>query len=278
MVLTGHGADRYRAARDAHTGTYGGDLDLPAYNFTAADLGLARAERNTAMAWLARIMLVLIVAALAIWRRFPLLAVVAVIASHAILTSFAAPAHMIITLGGWALFVVTARLLLGRRNPSRLYAHIGAVALARSVLLLGALAIHGPAGYWYAFWTDPVRRSLYITVAFAMFAWLFVAVYRVLRAEGALRRRSSGVVLAAAGTALAIPAALVTVLGLERALTIWNDQMALLPWGLSRILGITVYLGIPTYLPVAAVVLGTLLSAVGLLLAVSPRTSGRVRT
>ena len=39
------------------------------------------------------------------------------------------------------------------------------------------------------------------------------------------------------------------VVGLEDALTVWNDQLALLPWGLSRILGITIYLGIPVALP-----------------------------
>lgn len=278
MVLTGAGEGRYRAARAAHMRAYVGDLDLPAYNFTAADLGMVRADRDAAMAWLARILLGLILIVLAIrprllrpagrLDRFLALAlpVFALVASRAILTRFAAPAHLIITLGGWALFVVAARLLLGRRDPIPLYATIGAVALARTVVLLGALSVHGPGGYWYAFWTDPIRRSLYITVSFACFAWLFVAVFRVLRAQGALRRQSSGVVLAAAGTALAIPAVLVTALGLERALTIWNDQMALLPWGLSRILGITVYLGIPAYLPGVAVGIGAALAAVGILL------------
>jgi hypothetical protein len=48
--------------------------------------------------------------------------------------------------------------------------------------------------------------------------------------------------------------------GLESALTAFNNQMALLPLGLSKILGITVHLGIPTeiplYLMVFAAVLG----------------------
>ena len=39
---------------------------------------------------------------------------------------------------------------------------------------------------------------------------------------------------------------------------------ALLPWGLSRILGITVYLGIPPELPVALAVVGLVLAVVGL--------------
>ena len=35
-----------------------GDVDLPAYNFTAADLGSERADRDPAMAWSARALLV----------------------------------------------------------------------------------------------------------------------------------------------------------------------------------------------------------------------------
>ena len=58
-------------------------------------------------------------------------------------------------------------------------------------------------------------------------------------------RRATGVVLAGAGIVLAVFGALIGVIGLEAALTAWNDQMALLPWGLSRILGITVYLDVP---------------------------------
>ena len=52
-------------------------------------------------------------------------------------------------------------------------------------------------------------------------------------------------VLAAVGAGLAIPATVVAAIGLETALSAWNDEMGLLPWGLARILGITVYLEIP---------------------------------
>ncbi|CNF12391.1 Uncharacterised protein [Mycobacterium tuberculosis] len=64
---------------------------------------------------------------------------------------------------------------------------------------------------------------------------------------------------------------LTAAIGLERALTLWNDQMALLPWGLSRILGITTYLGIPTALPTAAAVLGLIMTAGGVLAGMQKR-------
>ena len=73
--------------------------------------------------------------------------------------------------------------------------------------------------------------------------------------------------LAAVGAGLALPASAVALVGLERALTAWNDQVGLLPWGLSRILGITVYLGIPADTAWWAAALGAVVLVVGLLLA-----------
>jgi hypothetical protein len=302
---------RYAAARDAHVTRYGGDVDLPAYNFTAADLGAVRADRDLPMAWLARALLALLLAALAAgalrtgavrtgalrvgglragglralwigatrpWRlagldvtptradRVVVLAVpaAALVASRLVFTWFAAPAHLVATLGAWLLFAVTARLLLGRRDPFHLWAAIGGVALLRTVLLLGVLAVRGPGHYWLEFWTAPTARSGYICVAFAAFGWLFVATGLVLRdRHGLRRRRVAGTLLLTAGVPLALLGGLVAALGLERALTVWNDQMALLPWGLSRILGTTVYLGIPAGLPGAAAAAGLLLAALG---------------
>jgi hypothetical protein len=138
------------------------------------------------------------------------------------------------------------------------------VALLRTAILLVALVQRGPGRYWFNFWTAPGPRTLYITVAFAAFAWLFVVVGTVLRQRyGLLRRMAVGRTMLAGGLTLAVLAGGVAVIGLEKALTVWNDQMALLPWGLSRILGITVYLGIPTSLPAALSVTGLVVALLG---------------
>ncbi|MGB3442702.1 MAG: hypothetical protein WBA97_28495, partial [Actinophytocola sp.] len=65
--------DRYAVASAEHVRRYGDDLDLPAYHLTAADLGLDRAERDEPMAWLARGLLVTVLATLALGatRRRP---------------------------------------------------------------------------------------------------------------------------------------------------------------------------------------------------------------
>ncbi len=128
----------------------------------------------------------------------------------------------------------------------------------------------GPGGYWYAFWTEPGRRTVYVTVAVALFSWLLVAAAWAPSVTLG-RRRAAGTVLAAVGAGLAVPASAVGAVGLEAALTAWNDQVGLLPWGLSRILGITVYLGIPADTAWWAAGLGAGLLVVGLLLAVPGR-------
>ncbi len=149
-----------------------------------------------------------------------------------------------VVLGAWLVFVLVVRLLVGRRSPWPIIAAVGGVIVLRCIVTLLALSVTGPGGYWFAFWTEPTRRTVYIAVAFALFVWLFVAAGWALAAQIG-GRRATGTVLAGVGAGLAVPAAVVALIGLETALTVWNDEMGLLPWGLARILGITVYLDIP---------------------------------
>jgi hypothetical protein len=280
----------YRKARDVHAQRHGGDLDLPAYNFTAADLGTQRFDRDPAMAILARVLLALLIASILVpwrpvrtlWRaaimpwRAPetptrtatwvaiLLPAVVLLLSREIHTWFAAPAHLLVTLGCWAGYALVARLLVRGRDPYALWTVIGGVALLRTVLLLAVLAVRGPGYYWFEFWTNPAARTAYVTIAFGSFAWLFVATGSVLRARyGWSRRRVAGGVLLAAGAPVLVLGVLVSSLGLERSLSAWNDQLALLPWGLHRILGLVTFLGIPPALPAWIAVTGAVLSIMG---------------
>lgn len=202
----------------------------------------------------------------------------AVVLSRAVFTSFAAPAHLVPVLGAWLLFALALRLSARRADLFPLLAAIGGVALLRTVLLLLALAVRGPGHYWFTFWTDPSARTVYITIAFAAFLAVFASAYAVLRsAYGLSRTRVTGRLLVAGGLPLVVLGALVTALGAEGALTLWNDQWALLPWGLSRILGITVHLGIPPDLPRVVTAAGGVVTLVGAVLALAPRRP-RLRT
>ena len=169
-----------------------------------------------------------------------------------------------LVLGAWALFLLVLRVSVRGRGGWMLWGGVGGAAVLRTLLLLVALVPQGPGGYWFGFWTDAASRTLYVTLAFAGFVWVPVAAWLVLRdGYGFTRRAALGRVLLALAAPLVVLGGLVAVIGLEGALTAWNDQMALLPWGLSRILGITTYLGIPTELPAYAVALGAVIAVVG---------------
>ena len=300
----------FEASAAAHEATYAGDPYYPAYNLTAAELGVERAERDLPMAWAARIALVLLAAwlvygilagrsgsrrrgagaARALWvagtrpwravevterlGRLDRVLIVAVpalllVASRGIQTWFLAPAHLLVTLGSWLVFVLAMLLalrLLGRRSAWPVLAAIGGAAALRVGLLLAVLTPTGPGGYWFGFWTDPLARSLYVTVAFAAFGWVIVAAAWALATQIG-GRRATGVVIAGVGIVLAVFGALIGAIGLEAALTAWNDQMALLPWGLSRILGITVYLDVPADTAWIAAGAGAVLAIAGTALA-----------
>lgn len=73
--------------------------------------------------------------------------------------------------------------------------------------------------------------------------------------------------LAAAGAALAVPAVVIGLVGLEQAMAAGNDQLGLLPGDLARILGITAYRDVPGEAPWIAAGIGGALFAAGLLLA-----------
>lgn len=303
-------ADRaaYEALAATHLERYEASLDYPAFNLTAAQLGVDRATRDLTMAWLARGLLVLAIAWVVIgmvaartrlvarpgaaaaratwiastrpWRarestlgmleldRWLLLVVPAalLVATRAVQTSFLSWTHLAVTIGAWVLFALVLRLFLWRRSPWPVIAAVGGVVMLRCILTLFALSFTGPGGYWFAFWTEPVLRTIYIAVAFALFVWVFVAAGWALAAQ-VRARRATGFVLAAVGAGLLVPAAAVGALGLEAALTVWNDEMGLLPWGLARILGITTYLEIPDATAWAAAGFGALLLVVGVALA-----------
>jgi len=117
------------------------------------------------------------------------------------------------------------------------------------------LAVRGPGGYWFAFWTEPGLRSAYVVVAVVLAGWVLACLAWSLgpRTGG---RRAAAVVLGTCGAVVLALGVLLAAVGLEDALTVWNDQLALLPWGMARILGITTFLGIPTGLPTWLVAAG----------------------
>lgn len=139
------------------------------------------------------------------------------VATRAVQTSPLSWAHLAVVLGAWTVFLGVLLLVVSRRSAWPVIAVVGGVIVLRCTVALTALSFSGPGGYWSGFWTDPVSRSIYISIAFALFVWLLVAAGWTLSLRWG-RRRAWGIVLAAVGAALAGSAAAVAVVGLERAL------------------------------------------------------------
>ncbi|WP_454042873.1 hypothetical protein [Cellulosimicrobium sp. Marseille-Q8652] len=311
--------DRFESSRSAHVTAYGDDLYLPAYTFTAADLGLQRAERDLPVARVARVLGLLLVLALLLgtapgqrllapagrgrprddrpgrrapgalalralwlgatrpWRAAGIapdagrldrvvvwaLPVGAVVLSRVAYTWALSWVHLAVVLGAWALFVGVLRLTVGRAGSFGLAGAVGGAAVLRTVFLLAALAPTGPGGYWYGLWAEPGARTAYVVLAFAGFVWVGVASWFALRSLGVSVLGATGRVLVAAAAPLVVGGLAVAAVGLETTLTAWNDQMMVLPWGLSRILGLTVHLGIPVDIPLAAGAVGAVVGALG---------------
>ena len=287
-------AERYRSLSAAHARSYAGDLDLPPYEFAAADTGLDRLAVQPGATWAARALLLLAVGGLALvpllrrsalqpwrldragwraapaWQRVaaPMLPAVVVLGAHA---SFGAggtgPLRLAWVYAGVAVLTAAAGLLgavaAGRLHDRRV-GDASAPALWAAVLagpqlvgvlpLLAATALRGPVGAWSGFWLDPVGRGVFVVAAVVVLVWVLAAP----GFTGAARRRRGrvAVALAAAGSSPAWLGGLALAMGQERLLTAVNDGLQVVPGGLSRILGISVHLGVPAVLPVVGLALG----------------------
>lgn len=292
-------AGEYAADRDAHLARWTGNAALPPYEFRFADAGFDAMRATPAATWLARGALLLAVlgvigirplrrSAFTPWRLGPSawrelrgwerVAVVGVpaavlVAGQAAFSAFQSATYLALGVGlplaGVAALVAAAWLAAGRGAAgTALVAAAGAHALV-GALLPAATSLRGPLAAWYGFWTDPTGRTAFVVLAVAGLLWLLAGPALALLAArdvvaGILP--AAGATAAAAGAPLLLLGAVVGRAGTEAFLTDLNDQLAIVPNGLSRILGITVHLGIPASLPDTLVNAGGVLVAAGLTL------------
>ena len=291
----------YRDAVAAHTARWDGNLGWPPYNFFASDIGMEHAERSVitrpaaiGLAVVALLALLLVpglrAGAFTPWRirravptpgRLHRILVVAVpllvvVASRVVFSSAMSVWYLVATLGSLALLAVAARGVLAWLRPGAdafwLWAGLGGVLLLRTLLFMAAVGVRGPGNYWFRFWVDEGIRETYVMVAFAAFVYSLIVLAVTLATSYDVRlRQGLGAVFLGIGAALSMLGGLLTGFGLERSLTTINDEMAVLPLGLSRILGLTVHLGIPLALPTWLLYAGAALGALGLLLAIGRR-------
>ena len=189
------------------------------------------------------------------------------IATRAVQSSFVGWMRLSVVIGAWTLFAIALRIVVRKRSPWPVMAAVGGVMMLRCMLTLIALSIDGPGGYWYAFWELHAVRGLYVTVAVALFLWLFIAAGWSLFAQlGA--RRGVGAVLCATGAAATVAAVAVATMGFDRVLTVWSRHTDPMPSGLASALAVALRLNVPAGAVWLAVVAGFVVFVVGALLAV----------
>ncbi len=292
-----------------HRRTFAGDLDFPPYEFAAADAGLDRLEGRTPSRLLAGGMLVVAVLALALvpllrraallpWRSTPaawtgagpraravtlVVPLVVVTGAHAAFGSMISPLYLglavttaLATAGG--ALVAHRAVRRSRRVPwGVVAASVAGPQLVGVLPLLVATAWHGPTGAWMGFWTNPPARGVYVVAAVVALLWVLLApaLSGAPGAGRAARLTALGTAAAATGTALLWLGGLLVLVGTERLLTLLNDEMQVVPSGLSRILGLTVHLGIPATSGTALLVAAAGAWLLALLLLAGARRSGR---
>ena len=299
-----------------HFAKYGADLDFPAYNFFAADAGMAHAQRSETMTWLARLVTALSLvtfglggalaqkttssypgkaglralhSALAHSRepsaaehisRTDYLAVSVPFVFFAggvlIFSSFLSVSYSLWLLTSLTVFLFALLLYVAPVNaPSSLplISAIAAPLLCATIIFMGVVAIRGPLYFGYHFWTNPVFRLVFFGLFFAGIFWACLTVQATLTVAFDMGASAAlGGLLFGLGAVLAVGGSIAGVIGLEKSLTTLNNEMAILPLCLSKVLGITTHLNIDPNLPIYAAASGLILLVAGFGLRSVPRT------
>lgn len=297
---------QFESSRDAHVAEYQTNLDFRAFNFFDADAGFAHARRAGLMAWLARVLFLVIVALFAVgmnqirnnrhqspllkgsvaltagafipWRisraralspsDSPLIYALPVLLLALILltsTSFLSPAVIVVAALLLGVVVGVTALPGGADARANRVAALGGSLLVAAFLPLAVVAFRGPPYFWFLFWTSDLFRIVASMYGVVTFGWILVAVYSAGRAGGDHVLPGLAHVAFIAAAPPIVLGLVLRVVGLERGLTLVNDQLVILPLGLSRILGITTHLNIPLDVPIYLIGAGGLIAAVGLL-------------
>ena len=118
-----------------------------------------------------------------------------------VLTWFLAPAHLVARRArlGWRWSPSLAADAVRGRTRGQSSRPSGRRPAARVLLLLAVLAVRGPGGYWFVFWTEPGLRTAYVVVSFVLFGWVLACLVWALARPQLGRRRAVAVALATLG-------------------------------------------------------------------------------
>jgi hypothetical protein len=129
------------------------------------------------------------------------------------------------------------------------------------------IAVRGSGYFWYQLWVSDLFRMIFFSI-FVMLIFRKFHIY-ILMGKKLGRRNSAGsaaLVFMVFGIQLLVAGVSLQLFGLEESLTALNNELLVLPGGLSKIMGITTHLGIPLQLPVWIILFASILTALSFLL------------
>lgn len=279
---------QFRAVMDDHAGKFSDDLNTLGMDLEEVEKGIGVAGRTTGVIrWSRGIMAVIFFLLIlgipgfvrdrahmrfsgtllfdALFRPFRItrlqayhgtgllvfIAVILYVLALAVFTGFGSLLFPLV-LGGLGLFPV---ILLGPlfnrdRDFGKILVTLMAPRLSIIFFLMVFTAIRGPFYFWYHLWTSDLFRLLFFTV-FLMLVFRKFQVTIIVGQKLGDRSITGSAALVFLVLALQLLAAglIMHLAGLEESLTALNNELLVLPGGLSKILGITTHLGIPPQLP-----------------------------
>jgi hypothetical protein len=190
-----------------------------------------------------------------------------VILALMVFSSFAAPVF-VGSLTALSVVYIALNMLLAAKPGN--CDHIAKIVslLSPALLFLGLLMVfaawRGPTAFWYFFWTSATFRVVFIMVfvLFVLRAWYSWAV-TLTAALHHSALKTTGIMLFVQGFLFVTGGGIASYFGFEKTLTVLNDELMMLPGGLSRILGITTHLEIPQNIPTVVMYLGLVLVVTG---------------
>jgi hypothetical protein len=280
---------QFKAVMDFHQKKYGNNLNTLGMDFDEARTGIKIAEETAASVRWAKVVVVIfifllimgipgavrdranrkfagtllfdslfrpyLISSLNLYhgtRRLVFFLLVLYLLSLVIFSSFSSLLFPVILGILGTFYVFTLSLFIGKgRERARILVSLLAHKVLIMVGILFIVAIRGPLYFWYLFWTSELFKILFISL-WVMLIFRKFQVYLILCSKWNPQRGQAtkllvftllGVQILGVGVAL-------LVFGMEDSLTALNNELLVLPAGLSKIMGITTHLSIPSELPV----------------------------
>jgi hypothetical protein len=165
-----------------------------------------------------------------------------------IFSSFLSPSLLSLTVL-LLLAVLAPILVVYGRSSGRAWAALAGPQLLVTGLVLVPVAIRGPLFFWQQALFNPDFRTIFIPLFTLAATWPAFAAYTFHRNR---HRRLPALarVTISVGAAITMAAAAAFLIGTERAISAINYELALLPFALSRTLGLTTHLNVTDRLTV----------------------------